>query len=404
MRILLVDDDMFSCMMLRGHLERKGHEALTASSATQAQELLSSDGSISLVITDWNMPDVSGPELCSWIRVTIKDRYLPAYLLTSRTEKEDLVAGLSSGADAFLSKPINHSELEAHLRVAQRFFDYEQRLAEGHRKIAEAHTRMAGDLRSAAAIQDSLLPARDISVPGVDIAWEYRPCDGVAGDMFNVFRMDERHCAFYILDVSGHGVQAALLSVTIARALTPYPQQGGILKRKVLTPPHYQLTSPEEVVLEINRQFPLMEQTGQYFTFLYGLVDCVTGHVRFARAGHPNPLILSQGGPVLLDLPGTLPIGIAPISSCPEGEVTLQPGETLIMYTDGIPETAGENGGEFGMDRIIDAFGSSQGMTLPQRLAALVVEADDFRFPRAQEDDITVIALEFQGREPSTPE
>ena len=92
-----------------------------------------------------------------------------------------------------------------------------------------------------------------------------------------------------ILDVSGHGTSAALLSVSLSRALVPFPQQGGILKRDLDVPPFYEIVPPAEVAAELNRRFQLIEQSGRFCTFLYGVLHLPTRRFRYVSAGHPDP-------------------------------------------------------------------------------------------------------------------
>lgn len=142
MKILVVDDDRLSRRILEMDLKKKGHDVISAENGEIALNLLKSDMEISLVITDWNMPVMDGLELCRKSRELIRKRYLPMILLTSRGEKEDLIAGLNAGADAFLSKPLNSPELQAHLKVVGRNLDLEKKLSDQIEEIKLAHIEL----------------------------------------------------------------------------------------------------------------------------------------------------------------------------------------------------------------------------------------------------------------------
>ena len=162
----------------------------------------------------------------------------------------------------------------------------------------------------AAAIQRSLLPEAPPQIPGLVFAWFYRACKQVGGDMFNVFRLSEDHVGVYVLDVSGHGTSAALHSVSLSQVLNPFPQQGGIMKRAGADGSPSTVTSPCEVAAELNRRFPLVAQSGQYFTFLYGILDLPTLRFCYVRAGHPGPIAVSRGRARFHDEGGGVPIGV----------------------------------------------------------------------------------------------
>jgi len=142
LKILVVDDDRLSRRILEMDLKKKGHDVISAENGEIALNLLKSDMEISLVITDWNMPVMDGLELCRKSRELIRKRYLPMILLTSRGEKEDLIAGLNAGADAFLSKPLNSPELQAHLKVVGRNLDLEKKLSDQIEEIKLAHIEL----------------------------------------------------------------------------------------------------------------------------------------------------------------------------------------------------------------------------------------------------------------------
>ena len=144
-------------------------------------------------------------------------------------------------------------------------------------------------------VQQSLLPAAAPDVDQVRCAWHYRPCDELAGDFLNVFRLGQKHLGMYVADVSGHGVAASLLSVSISRVMSPHASATSLL----LKPEGggWRILPPGQVVAELNRCFP-MEQCGdRYFTIVYGLLDLESGEFRYASAGHPPVVVLRPDQP-----------------------------------------------------------------------------------------------------------
>ena len=108
---------------------------------------------------------------------------------------------------------------------------------------------MRSDLEAAAEIQKALLPPVDDEIGNVRFASAFRPCDELGGDIFNIFRLDEKHVGAYILDVSGHGVSASLLSVALSRIMTPLPDQSSLLKQRIGRTSKFRIVRPAEVAV-----------------------------------------------------------------------------------------------------------------------------------------------------------
>jgi sigma-B regulation protein RsbU (phosphoserine phosphatase) len=392
MRILVSDDDRVSRRIVERFLASKGYEVLCAEDGSRALEILESDPGISLVVTDWMMPGLDGPELCRRARAIVRDRYLPIILLTSKAEKQDLVEGLNAGADAFLSKPLDLPELTAHIRVAERIIRLENQLARQLEVLREIHDRTEEDLKAASEVQRSLLPSSPPEFAGFEFSWVYEACASVAGDMFNVFRLDEDHVGLYVLDVSGHGVQAALLSVSLSRVLTPSPQQGGVLKR-VSAHGDYEIVSPAEVASELNRRFPVMEQSNQFFTFLYGILHVPSRQLCFVRAGHPGLLWLHDGEVSVHSGTGGIAIGVIEDADYEEEILDLKAGDRILIHTDGLDEAANASGEQFGVERIIEFLKSKGSEPIERIVQGVAVSVHAFSAEMAPRDDITVVGV-----------
>lgn len=142
MKVLIVDDDRMSLKLLEGYLTRNHYEVVTASNGVEALVLLEKDPDLLLMITDWLMPEMDGLELCRRARLLKRKRYLSIILLTSRDAKNDLIEGLNSGADSFLNKPLNFTEMQAYLNVANRLIDMESKLEAQLLELQKAHTAL----------------------------------------------------------------------------------------------------------------------------------------------------------------------------------------------------------------------------------------------------------------------
>ena len=395
MRILVADDDPIQRSILTELLEGWGHEVRAVVNGRLAWEALQADDAISLLISDWLMPELDGDELCRRLRGAERERYLPIILLTSRDRPEDLVAGLNAGADAFVSKPLDEAQLLAQIRVAERTLHLEERLERRLHDLTRANARLERDLEAAAVVQAALLPDDSPVIPGVRFSWVYEACEMLGGDMFNVFRLDESRVGLYVLDVSGHGTPAALRSVSLSHALTPFDQQGGILKRIDTSRCAYEIVTPSEVAAELNRRFPLIEQSGQYFTFLYGVLDVSRGTFRYVRAGHPGPVVVRAGSATSVESSGGIPIGIDPEVEFPEHELQLDSGDMLLLYTDGVSEAVDVEGDEFGVGRLLGALTEAEASGVEARVSHLRTALAEWGKGARQRDDITLFGFQL---------
>jgi sigma-B regulation protein RsbU (phosphoserine phosphatase) len=395
MRILVCDDDLSTREILRSQLAMRGHSVTQALDGADALQRLAADPDISVLITDWLMPRTDGPTLCREARRMQRPRYLFIIMLTSNTQKTDLIEGLNAGADAFISKPIDFAEIEAHLRTATRILDLEQQLAKRVTELEQVHERVQKDLAAAAAVQRSLLPDRGAKFAGLQMAWVYEACTEVAGDMFNVQRLDEESVGVYILDVCGHGVPAALLSVTLSRILTPHPQQGGILKRLAAGGHHYELVAPATIAEELNRRFPVLGDPGHYFTFLYGVLNVPARVFRYVRAGHPGPVWIHDGQATAHNEPGGVAIGLGAETAYSEGILDLSHGDILVFHTDGLNEAANANGERFGMERVTTTLAACAHLGVDAAVGGLMTALRAFCGETRPQDDVTVVGLEL---------
>ena len=263
----------------------------------------------------------------------------------------------------------------------------ERRLAE--ERLAAANRQMRRDLLAAARIQKSLLPEQTPSVAGVEVAWAFRPCQELAGDMLNVFRLDDDRLAFFILDVSGHGVPAALLSFTLAHTLTATPGSCLLQRRG----DGWAATGPAQVAAQLNRRFPLDPVAPQYFTLFYALLTPSTGEVRLVSAGHPLAIVSPrEGAPWRLVATGP-PIGLSEGAQYAERVLRLEVGDRLVVFTDGLPEALSPTGDELGFERVLQTVQTYR----DEELRALVdkLAEDGVRWAQgAPQDDISVAAFE----------
>ena len=391
MKILVIDDAADARLYVSLLLRRWGYEVLEAEDGHAGLDLLLAKD-IRLVICDWMMPGMSGPELCRAVRSTDLGHYAYIILLTGRSDSADLVEGLNAGADDFVTKPFEAQVLRARLRVGERSLALEQRLGEQNRdllesrnQLAQAYHQIQADLATAARIQRQLLPTSDQAASPFRAHWLFLPAAQVSGDSFNFFELAPDLVGFYHLDISGHGVPAALLSVSLSRSLVPGGGPGTAVA---------DFFDPATFLADLNRQLTSRDgEVENYATIAYGTLEKHTGRVRLALAGHPYPLILRQSGGLDILQQGGLPVGMFPEVDYRAEEVQLAPGDKLVLYSDGVTECRNRHGEAFDESRLRASlsFAARTGMSLT---AVLDERLRDWRGPQDFEDDISLLVLE----------
>ena len=408
MKVLVVDDALDVQLYLGELLKKWGFEVVFAGNGREACALLESDN-IRLVISDWVMPEMSGVELCRHIRSAPLPHYIYVILLTSRNAEHDLLEGMDAGADDFLTKPFNADELHARIKAAQRVLHLEQVLEQRNCELIHANLELKKsqdtlhrDLEAAARMQRSMLPASD-QAPGLNLESLFCPATVVAGDIFSYLKLDDRHLAFYHIDVAGHGVRSAMLSFTLGKILSSSVEEGSPVKQADPACPGVErITSPSEVVAELNRRFQDKDESTPYFTMIYGVLDTGTGDVCMCQAGHPNPLRVTPEGTVARIGSGGYPVGLLPDIAYEDIEFSLQPGDRLFCYSDGISECMDAEYQSFGTERLVDHLLQSCQQPLPDMLIELRNCLQDWRNGLPFDDDVSLIALEYQPREVQT--
>lgn len=257
---------------------------------------------------------------------------------------------------------------------------------EGLRRAKEA---LEQDLRLAARVQQSLLPPPETAFPGLRVARAFHPCTDLAGDGMGVFPLPGGSVGLYLLDVSGHGVGAALLSFTLNHLLSPSREGSPLVEG---TGDGFGVVPPARLAGRLNRQFP-MERTRQYFTLVYGAYDGSGGRFRYVVAGHPSPILLPAAGPPT-PVPGRgLPIGMIEHATYQDETVVLQPGDRLYLYTDGVLEATDEADEEFGSTRLMALLERVRYRPLGEGLD-LVADAVRDWSAGGLRDDVSLLAIE----------
>jgi sigma-B regulation protein RsbU (phosphoserine phosphatase) len=380
--VLVVDDNFENRDMLSRRLQRNGYSATTAASGTEALELIE-QRAFDLILLDVMMPGIDGFAVLEHVRKRWSMADLPIILLTAKDQSEDVVRGFQLGANDYITKPIDFPIVLARLQT-------QLALKKTTASLRAAHDKMKRELEAAARIQRALIPQTLPNSSKANFTWIFYPCAELAGDILDVFQLDETHIGCYVLDVSGHGVEAALLAVTLSRVLSQMAADSLLLER---SPSGETLViGPAEVARTLNRRFPMEEEMPQYFTLLYGILDLREQVFRYVSAGHPGPLHVSAAGPRLLPS-GGLPIGMFPNSEYEETAVPLAPGDRVYLYSDGVTETLRDDKDMFA-EQFITSLCADRRCTLEESVENLLSDLKAWCASKPN-DDISVLAFQL---------
>jgi len=446
-KVLVVDDDPVCRRLLEASLLKRGCDVVTACDGEEAHAL-AREHKPNLVITDVVMPRLDGFGLCRRIKADAELRGAPVILLTALSDSGDVIGALQSGADGFITKPYDMEFLSACMESliaraghpgedradgrieiavgAQKFllkpdarqitqlllstYDnalqknlelaranlalirMEEGLREANESLKEKQNNLDRDLEAAAGIQRSLLPQGRLDARALRAAWKFQPCEQIGGDIFNLMRLDPWHYAFYILDVSGHGVPSALVTVSVSQMLRP---DSGTVVRPGANGNGHQIVSPGEVLAHLDREYP-MERFDKFFSVVYMIVDVRDGTAYYSSAGHPPPLLVGADGSFArLDKGGPI-IGQGSGLPFEEGRQPLRPGDCIVLTTDGVIEHRNEEGEQYGDVRLQRALTQLAGLPIKAMLDGVMENLMSFG-KQAPRDDISLLGIEYRG-------
>lgn len=454
---LIAEDSRIQAKFLEQVLVRAGFSVRVAGNGEIALQL-AREAKPDVVISDIEMPRMTGYELCRSLKQSPQLRDVPVVLLSTLADAEDIIRGLDAGADNYVTKPYDPAFLVARVEsllqtplsfaeddllelsvtlggrqyrvksgrqqalnlLVSTFENAVEKNRDLHRaneqltvakeklsqtngqleslnsQLTRANDRMTRDLRAAARVQRSLLPDGNSEIPSVEMAWKYTPCDELAGDFLNYFMLDDRHLAMFVVDVSGHGTASSLLAVAVGRSLTPNASATSLLVRNDPFTGRPTVTPPQVVVDELNRRFQMSMQGELYFTMAYGVLDLQTGELKYVSAGHPA--IVHASGANVDFLPNSnFPVGWLDDAEYEADSVILQPGDRLFVYSDGVPEAfRGSDQLQYGDDRLLNRIREQAALSITESVDNLFDSVIQWCQPASPADDVSILGCEFR--------
>lgn len=401
-RVLVLNDSAAQRKMLITLLRRLGFEAVACGDAQAALEI-ARDPDIGLIVSDWMMPGMKGPEFCRRLRATGRDGYQYVILLTSKSDTRDLSEGLDAGADDFLTKPVSAHELRARLDAGARIVRMQAELVDKTRSLGEALTELRSlytaidlDLDEARRVQTSFLNETSRRFGAAEVSLWLRASGHVGGDMVGVFEVTPHVFGFYSMDVSGHGVAAGML---VARAAGMLRESAP--EQNIALASHgsgvFSAMPPDMVAARMNAQLVAEIGGERYLTMCLAFLDQRTGQVRMVQAGHPHPILLRADGGIERVGDGGMPIGLFAEARYDVHTFLLGPGDRLMFYSDGLTECPVGGGDMLEEAGLVDLCRRHRNLDAGAMLRAISTDLEDMTSGVEFPDDASALLVGFDG-------
>jgi sigma-B regulation protein RsbU (phosphoserine phosphatase) len=390
--ILIVDDEAPNRDLLEGLIESFGHDSITAGSGPEALEKISPE--IDLVLLDVMMPGMDGFEVVRQIRSRPDVDTIPIVMATALTEKEDRLRAVEAGANDFITKPIDKTELKVRLDSQLRIKEAQDEVRQQREELRRRNAEMEADLDLAREIQQAFLPQQYVSFPRVVGPLEgalrfhhrYLPASTLGGDFTDILILSETEAGMFICDVMGHGVRSALITA-VARGLV-----------EELLPRAF---DPGRFLSEFNHSLTAIlgrSRTPMFATSCFLVADVAAGTIRYANAGHPTPLrVRRQKGrvePLPFESGAVGPaLGVFPDYEYSTCQCDLEDNDLVMLFTDGLYEVEGENGC-YDEDQLREAVQRRMALSASPLFDALLGEVQQFAGGQPFLDDVCIVGME----------
>jgi sigma-B regulation protein RsbU (phosphoserine phosphatase) len=337
-----------------------------------------------VILQDLVMPEIDGLTLVKFFRVSPATRDVPLIVLSTKEEPTTKAQAFAVGANDYLVKLPDRIELIARIRYHSRGFINLLQRNEAHAALVASQQALAKELNEAAEYVRSLLPP-PMDGP-IKTDWQFISCSSLGGDSFGYHWLDDDHFAVYLLDVCGHGVGAALLSISLIN----------VLRSQSL--PNARFHEPSEVLEALNQAFPMEQQNGAFFTMWYGVFDRKARRLAYASGGHPPAILLTgpdAGTLQTVELKNSgLIVGGMPDTKYQTACVDLGAVNKLFVFSDGAYEIHKPDGSMWSYKEFLQVVGqpSVPGVSDPRRIldaCRAVAGTDSFQ------DDFSLVQIAF---------
>ena len=376
-KILVVDDepDLEPLVMQRMRRQiRSGQYHFTfAQNGVEALERLNEDDEIVIVLSDINMPKMDGLALLE--QIPSVNPNIRSVIISAYGDMKNIRTAMNRGAFDFVTKPVDFDDLKLTIdRTLQHLLQWREALAARDRLVV-----LQNELSVASTMQQSILPTKFPKRDNYDVYASMKPARSVGGDFFDIVTLDAGRIGIAIADVSDKGVPAALFMMS---------------SRTLLKGSAIGLGAPGDVLQEVNNLLCEDNETAMFVTLLYAVYNPDSGRLTYANGGHNPPVVINADGQsTQLPLTGGVALGLVSGLEYEQNSIVLQPGETVVLYTDGVTEAMNIHQEEFGMERLEQLFMGSAPANAEEANARVFEAVNEFTGDASQSDDITCMTL-----------
>jgi sigma-B regulation protein RsbU (phosphoserine phosphatase) len=382
--LLIVDDNEDNRYTLTRRLNREGYDNLTtANNGREALDLLHSKP-FDLVLLDIMMPDLNGYEVLEQMKVNAKLRDVPVIMISALSEIDSVIRCIELGAEDYLSKPFNPTLLRARVGATLE----KKRLRD---EVRASLARLEDEMESARKLQlgmlPQLFPVRTAEQP-IDVYASMEPAREVGGDLYDCFYASERLFCFLVGDVSGKGASAAMFMArtrSLVRMAVDLTRQSGS-----------EVLSPAFIAEAVNRELCQNNDDRMFVTVFLGLLDTSSGVLVYINAGHPAPHVLHASGQIE-QIAGKLgmPLGVRSKIEYHSEKISLQPGDTVFVVSDGVVEAMDIAGTFYTIDRLNAVLHDASKLCATELVRKVVEDVNVFIGTAPKADDVTALALRW---------
>ena len=395
-KVVIIDDAKFMRKVLKDILEREGFEVIEFESASKALIDIPRIG-VDAVLVDYEMPEMDGLEFIDKFKPQVRE--IPTVMLTTDTNVNVALKAIRMGAADFLNKPVKSDELIYIIKKIvksnnlkkenQRLFlelkRREKELEKKNRQISKLYNDLEDELQMASEIQKKLMPETFPDVDGFKFAVKYLPSQDIGGDFYDMIQMSNGYYGVAFADVSGHGIPAALLSTMFKVYLMTYSED---------------IISPAETMELLNDVVVETFPEGKFISIFYLVIYPWDNKVRYCKAAQEPGVLVRKNGEIRELITSGQVLGLFSEEDFPgildfqDGEVELEVGDKIFLYTDGIVEALNKKEEFYGMERLKNVLLENKDAGAQELIDIVYGDLMDFIEGLPIHDDLTLLAIE----------
>ena len=376
-KILVVDDEPDLEHLVRQRMRREirsgQYSFMFAQNGVEALEVLNEEQDIDMVLSDINMPRMDGLTLLEQIPKV--DPNIRSVIVSAYGDMKNIRTAMNRGAFDFITKPIDFEDMKVTIQRTLHHLELWREALESRDKLVA----LQNELSVANKMQQSILPTSFPTGSGFEIFGSMKPARDVGGDFFDVLSLEDGRIGLVVADVSDKGVPAALFMMS---------------SRTLLKGSAIGLDSPGKVLSEVNQLLQEENDAAMFVTVFYATFDPETGELAYANGGHNTPLVVhTDGSSTVIPPTGGVALGVVPDFAYDESAIFLQPGDRVVLYTDGVTEAENDHGDQFELERLCEIFTDGTPMDACATNEAVFAAVEAFAGDAPQFDDVTCLTL-----------